>query len=219
MWRRLFPQRPSDADLEDEFAAHLEIETRQLMQRGMTREQAGAHRGRYPRSPRIRSRRPSLAGCSLCRPHFAPRARLQRGGRAVPGTRNRRHHRRFQHRGHSLPAPAAVRRCRPTRLAWDPVLPHWGRLSPLAGVRCVAPRQSHVPDARRHPSAFRHHHGAGHIRTGRSARCPRFGQLPRCLCGHSRIGPLFPAGRRTPQRLQSCVVDVPLLGRPFSFAP
>src|SRR5580704_17199906 len=40
MWRRLFPQRASDADLEDEFAAHLAIETRQLMERGMTREQA-----------------------------------------------------------------------------------------------------------------------------------------------------------------------------------
>jgi putative ABC transport system permease protein len=40
MWRRLFPQRASDADLEDEFAAHLEIETRQLMEGGMTREQA-----------------------------------------------------------------------------------------------------------------------------------------------------------------------------------
>jgi putative ABC transport system permease protein len=40
MWRRLFPQRASDADLDDEFAAHLEIETRQLMERGMTREQA-----------------------------------------------------------------------------------------------------------------------------------------------------------------------------------
>src|SRR5580700_10696043 len=40
MWRRLFPQRAFDADLEDEFAAHLAIETRQLMERGMTREQA-----------------------------------------------------------------------------------------------------------------------------------------------------------------------------------
>src|ERR1035438_6909204 len=42
MWRRLFPKRASDADLDDEFAAHLEIETRQLMERGMTREQAEA---------------------------------------------------------------------------------------------------------------------------------------------------------------------------------
>jgi len=40
MWRRLFPQRPSDADLDEEFAAHIEIETRQLMERGMTRAQA-----------------------------------------------------------------------------------------------------------------------------------------------------------------------------------
>jgi putative ABC transport system permease protein len=40
MWRRLFPQRASDADLEEEFAAHLAIETRQLMERGMTRELA-----------------------------------------------------------------------------------------------------------------------------------------------------------------------------------
>ena len=42
MWRRLFPQRSSDTDLDDEFAAHLAIETRQLMERGMTREQAEA---------------------------------------------------------------------------------------------------------------------------------------------------------------------------------
>ena len=42
MWRRLFPQRASDADLDDEFAAHLEIETKQLMERGMTREKAEA---------------------------------------------------------------------------------------------------------------------------------------------------------------------------------
>jgi putative ABC transport system permease protein len=40
MWRRLFPQRASDVDLDDEFAAHLAIETRQLMDRGMTRQQA-----------------------------------------------------------------------------------------------------------------------------------------------------------------------------------
>jgi predicted permease len=40
MWRRLFPQRASDADLDDEFTAHLAIETKQLMERGMTREQA-----------------------------------------------------------------------------------------------------------------------------------------------------------------------------------
>ncbi len=40
MWRRLFPQRASDTDLADEFAAHLAIETKQLMERGMTREQA-----------------------------------------------------------------------------------------------------------------------------------------------------------------------------------
>jgi hypothetical protein len=40
MWRHLFPQRVSDADLADEFAAHLAIETKQLMERGMTREQA-----------------------------------------------------------------------------------------------------------------------------------------------------------------------------------
>jgi predicted permease len=42
MWRRLFPQRSSDADLDDEFAAHLEIETKQLMEAGLTREQAEA---------------------------------------------------------------------------------------------------------------------------------------------------------------------------------
>ena len=42
MWRRLFPQRASDTDLADEFAAHLAIETKQLMERGMTREQAEA---------------------------------------------------------------------------------------------------------------------------------------------------------------------------------
>lgn len=40
MWRRLSPQRASDADLDEEFAAHLALETRQLMERGMTREQA-----------------------------------------------------------------------------------------------------------------------------------------------------------------------------------
>jgi putative ABC transport system permease protein len=40
MWRRLFPQRASDADLDDEFTAHLAIETKQLVERGMTREQA-----------------------------------------------------------------------------------------------------------------------------------------------------------------------------------
>src|ERR1017187_3360104 len=40
MWRRLFPQRASDADLDEELAAHLAIETRQLMERGMAREQA-----------------------------------------------------------------------------------------------------------------------------------------------------------------------------------
>ena len=40
MWRRSFPKRASDADLEDELAAHLEIETRQLMECGMTRAEA-----------------------------------------------------------------------------------------------------------------------------------------------------------------------------------
>ena len=42
MWRRFFPQRASDADLDDEFAAHLAIETKQLIDGGMTREQAEA---------------------------------------------------------------------------------------------------------------------------------------------------------------------------------
>ena len=40
MWRRLFSKRASDADLDEEFAAHLAIETKQLMERGMSREQA-----------------------------------------------------------------------------------------------------------------------------------------------------------------------------------
>src|ERR1035441_7707790 len=39
MWR-LFNKQASDADLEEELQAHLEIETKQLMERGMTREQA-----------------------------------------------------------------------------------------------------------------------------------------------------------------------------------
>jgi predicted permease len=38
--RRLFNKQASDADLEEELQAHLEIETKQLMERGMTREQA-----------------------------------------------------------------------------------------------------------------------------------------------------------------------------------
>ena len=40
MWRRLFPQRASEADLDDEFAAHLAIEIKQLMDAGMARGQA-----------------------------------------------------------------------------------------------------------------------------------------------------------------------------------
>ncbi|MGA2136346.1 MAG: ABC transporter permease [Bryobacteraceae bacterium] len=40
MWQRFFPKPATDADLEEEFQAHLEIETRQLMERGRTREQA-----------------------------------------------------------------------------------------------------------------------------------------------------------------------------------
>jgi hypothetical protein len=40
MWRRFF-RKPSDADLEDELEAHLAIEVKQLMERGMAREQAG----------------------------------------------------------------------------------------------------------------------------------------------------------------------------------
>jgi hypothetical protein len=38
MWRRFLHRR--DADLDEELQAHLEIETRQLMGRGMTRERA-----------------------------------------------------------------------------------------------------------------------------------------------------------------------------------
>jgi putative ABC transport system permease protein len=40
MWRRLFRKSTPDADLEDELQAHLAIETKQLMERGMAREQA-----------------------------------------------------------------------------------------------------------------------------------------------------------------------------------
>src|SRR5262245_28406426 len=40
MWRRLFSKRSSEADLDDEFAAHLAIEVKQLMEGGLTREQA-----------------------------------------------------------------------------------------------------------------------------------------------------------------------------------
>jgi predicted permease len=38
MWRRFFPKR--DADLDEELQAHLEIETRQLMERGLPRQRA-----------------------------------------------------------------------------------------------------------------------------------------------------------------------------------
>ena len=40
MWRRLFRQRASDLDLDDELAAHLAIEVKQLMESGLTAEQA-----------------------------------------------------------------------------------------------------------------------------------------------------------------------------------
>jgi putative ABC transport system permease protein len=40
MWRRLLSKQARDADLEEELEAHLEMETRQLMERGMTRQQA-----------------------------------------------------------------------------------------------------------------------------------------------------------------------------------
>src|SRR5277367_6697918 len=40
MWWRFFRKRASDSDLEDEFQAHLEIETKHLMERGLAREQA-----------------------------------------------------------------------------------------------------------------------------------------------------------------------------------
>jgi putative ABC transport system permease protein len=41
MWRRLFRMPAPEADLEEELQAHLAIETKQLMERGLTREQAG----------------------------------------------------------------------------------------------------------------------------------------------------------------------------------
>ncbi len=40
MWRRFFSSRAADADLEEELQAHLEIEVKQLMDRGLPREQA-----------------------------------------------------------------------------------------------------------------------------------------------------------------------------------
>jgi putative ABC transport system permease protein len=40
MWRRFFRKQAGDADLEEELQAHLDIETRQCMERGMTRERA-----------------------------------------------------------------------------------------------------------------------------------------------------------------------------------
>src|SRR5580658_8052835 len=40
MWRRFFHKPGPDADLEDELQAHLAIESKQLMERGMAREQA-----------------------------------------------------------------------------------------------------------------------------------------------------------------------------------
>src|ERR1039458_2295212 len=41
MWRRLFRKPAPEADLEEELQAHLAIETKQLMEHGLTREQAG----------------------------------------------------------------------------------------------------------------------------------------------------------------------------------
>ena len=40
MWRRFFHRQASETDLDEELQAHLEIETKQLMERGMTRERA-----------------------------------------------------------------------------------------------------------------------------------------------------------------------------------
>ena len=47
MWRRWIRKREADADLREELDAHLEIETRQLMQSGLSRgeaEQEARHR-------------------------------------------------------------------------------------------------------------------------------------------------------------------------------
>jgi hypothetical protein len=40
MWRRLFRKPAPEGELEEELQAHLAIETKQLMERGLTREQA-----------------------------------------------------------------------------------------------------------------------------------------------------------------------------------
>src|SRR5271163_3943363 len=40
MWWKFFRKRASDSDLEEEFLAHLEIETKHLMEHGLAREPA-----------------------------------------------------------------------------------------------------------------------------------------------------------------------------------
>ena len=40
MWRRFFNRQATDADFEEELQAHLEIETKQLIDRGLTHEHA-----------------------------------------------------------------------------------------------------------------------------------------------------------------------------------
>ena len=203
MWRRLFPQRASEADLEEEFAAHLAIETRQLIERGMTREQAEMEARRLfgsraliaetrSRRARLRRIRPTLAGRPLRRPHFAPRTRIYGGRGAVARARNRRDHHGLQHRRHRLPAPAPVCRCRAISVAGGAFLQHRRRISPFAGLRRVAPRYPHVPVARRHTGDFGTNMVLRHIQPGRGAGRTSFGQLPRCLCRHACLGPLLP---------------------------
>jgi putative ABC transport system permease protein len=86
MWRSLFPRRASDADLEDELEAHLAIETRQLMARGMAREQAAMEARRlFGNRALIAEDTRAVRGFGLCE-RFAQDVRYAaRVLRRVPG--------------------------------------------------------------------------------------------------------------------------------------
>src|ERR1022692_1346140 len=243
MWRRLFRKPAPEADLEEELQAHLAIETKQLMERGLTREQAGMEARRLfgNQTLLMEATREVRGHPGLSRfwQDIRYAARVLRRGPAFTVAA-------VLSLGLGIGATTAVFSIADTillrplpyadagQLVWvairfpgmggefvpSPDYVAWRRdnrvFQQLSATQATFSRIMLLGGS--NPTHLQQDHVAGWVQPHRGARWPCFGELSRRVRHYAGVRPHVPRGRRTPQRSQGSLADEPLLARTISRA-